>query len=66
MNWLQDSTPVEAWSGFKPSAEHLKMFRVVGYAHVPGEITTKLDDRAIKTVFLSYKKKKENTKFSTL
>ncbi|GKU93614.1 hypothetical protein SLEP1_g7191 [Rubroshorea leprosula] len=53
---VQNITPVEAWSGFKPSVKHLKVFGSVAYAHIPAETRTKLDDRAEKIVFIGYKR----------
>ncbi|GKU98369.1 hypothetical protein SLEP1_g11381 [Rubroshorea leprosula] len=53
---VQNITPVEAWSGFKPSVKHLKVFGSIAYAHIPAETRTKLDDRAEKTVFIGYKR----------
>ncbi|GKV33750.1 hypothetical protein SLEP1_g42213 [Rubroshorea leprosula] len=53
---VQNITPVEAWSGFKPSVKHLKVFGSVAYAHIPAETRKKLDDRAEKTVFIGYKR----------
>jgi transposase InsO family protein len=39
LNWCKTSsfeniTPQEAWSGFKPSVSHLKVFDSVAYAHI--------------------------------
>ncbi|CAH9060927.1 unnamed protein product, partial [Cuscuta europaea] len=30
-----NKTPIEAWSGQKPSAKHLKVFGSICYIHVP-------------------------------
>ncbi|GKV49915.1 hypothetical protein SLEP1_g56638 [Rubroshorea leprosula] len=51
---LQNVTPVEAWSGFKPSVKHLKVFGSIAFAHVPAQTRTKLDDRGKKTIFVGY------------
>ncbi|CAA3018802.1 Retrovirus-related Pol poly from transposon TNT 1-94, partial [Olea europaea subsp. europaea] len=34
---VQDKTPVEAWSGRKPSAKHLRVFGCICYTHIPQE-----------------------------
>lgn len=41
---VPNRTPAEAWSGFKPSVKHLRVFGAVAYAHIPAETRTKLDD----------------------
>lgn len=51
---LEKITPQEAWSGWKPSVKHLKVFGSIGYVHVPEQERTKLDDRSKKMVFLGY------------
>ncbi|GKV17840.1 hypothetical protein SLEP1_g28296 [Rubroshorea leprosula] len=51
---LQNVTPVEAWSGFKPSVKHLKVFGSIAFAYVPAQTRTKLDDRGEKTIFVGY------------
>jgi hypothetical protein len=38
-------TPEEAWSGYKPSVAHMKVFGCTAYAHVPQEKRIKLDDK---------------------
>ena len=32
---VQNKTPIEAWSGQKPSAKHLRVFDSICYAHIP-------------------------------
>ena len=32
---VPNTTPIEAWSGFKPNVQHLKVFGSITYAHVP-------------------------------
>lgn len=32
---VHDKTPVEAWSGRKPSAKHLRVFGCICYTHIP-------------------------------
>ena len=48
---LKDKTPVEAWSGIKPSVSHFKIFGCICYTHVPIEKRTKLDEKSQKNVF---------------
>ena len=52
---VPNTTPIEAWSGFKPNVQHLKVFGSIAYAHVPKAARSKLDDRAVKTIFIGYK-----------
>ena len=52
---VPNTTPIEAWSGFKPNVQHLKVFRSITYAHVPKAARSKLDDKAEKTTFIGYK-----------
>ena len=41
----KDQTLEEAWSGTKPSVNHLQIFGSVAYVHVPNQGRSKLDDR---------------------
>ncbi|KAK4387560.1 hypothetical protein Sango_2362600 [Sesamum angolense] len=34
---VQNMTPIEAWSGKKPSAKHLRVFGSICYVHIPTE-----------------------------
>jgi len=52
---VPNTTPIEAWSGFKPNVQHLKVFGSITYAHVPKAVRSKLDDKAEKTIFIVYK-----------
>ncbi|KAL0429361.1 UNVERIFIED_CONTAM: Retrovirus-related Pol polyprotein from transposon TNT 1-94 [Sesamum radiatum] len=54
MRSLEKITPQEAWSGWKPSVKHLRVFGSICYVHVPEQQRTKLDDRSKKMVFLGY------------
>jgi hypothetical protein len=47
-------TPEEAWSGYKPSVVHMKVFGCTTYAHVPKEKRRKLDDKSVKCIFIGY------------
>eukprot|EP00268_Persea_americana_P068892 TRINITY_DN9688_c0_g1_i1.p1 TRINITY_DN9688_c0_g1~~TRINITY_DN9688_c0_g1_i1.p1 ORF type:complete len:612 (-),score=107.26 TRINITY_DN9688_c0_g1_i1:387-2222(-) len=49
---VRNKTPEEAWSGRRPSIDHLRIFGCIAYAHVPDEKRKKLDDRGVKCVFL--------------
>jgi transposase InsO family protein len=51
---LENITPQEAWSGFKPSVSHLKVFGSVAYAHIPDQKRVKLDDKSLKLIFVGY------------
>jgi len=35
---VQDKTLIEAWSGRKPSAKHLRVFGSIYYIHVPDQM----------------------------
>lgn len=47
-------TPLEAWSGFKPSVKHLKIFGSICYAHIPDVKRDKLDEKAEKCILIGY------------
>ncbi|RVW91999.1 Copia protein [Vitis vinifera] len=49
---VQSKTPIETWSGVKPSVKHLKVFGSLCYLHVPSIKKGKLDERAEKGVFV--------------
>jgi len=49
---VKDKTPKEAWSGFKPSVEHFKVFCCIGHVHIPNKNRQKLDDKSLQCVFL--------------
>lgn len=51
---VSDKTPIEAWSGNKPSVQHLKIFGCICYYHVPEVKRSKLDEKARKGVFVGY------------
>ena len=52
---VPNTTSIEAWSGFKPNVQHLKVFGSITYAHVPKAARSKLNDKAVKTIFIGYK-----------
>ena len=49
---VQNMTPQEAWSGFKPSVLHLRVFGSIVFSHVPKDLRTKLDEKGEKFVFI--------------
>ena len=51
---LQSITPYEAWHGRKPSIGHLLVFGCLAYALVPVQQRQKLDDKAVKCIFVGY------------
>ncbi|KAI5329691.1 hypothetical protein L3X38_029088 [Prunus dulcis] len=60
-NWcptraLESSTPFEAFSGRKPGVKHLKAFGFICFCHVPSQLRSKLDDSAVKCIFVGYGK----------
>lgn len=51
---LKTITPFESWHGRKPSVEYFCVFGCVAYAHVLVEFRHKLDDKAVKCIFVGY------------
>ncbi|KAK4393534.1 Retrovirus-related Pol polyprotein from transposon RE2 [Sesamum angolense] len=51
---VQNMTPIEAWSGKKPSAKHLRVFGSICYVHIPTEKRHKLEEKTEKWIFLGY------------
>ena len=45
---------MEVWSGKKPSIRHLRVFGCEAYAHVPKEKRSKLENKAVKCIFIGY------------
>ncbi|KAK2989292.1 hypothetical protein RJ640_027329 [Escallonia rubra] len=58
--WNQ--TPQEAWSGYKPSVSHLKVFGNIAYVHVPDPQRKKLDDKNEKFIFIGYSQESKGYK----
>ena len=54
---LQTITPYEAWHGRKPSIAHLRVFGCLAYSLVPQQHRKKLDDKAVKCIFVGYSAK---------
>jgi transposase InsO family protein len=51
---LLDMTPQEAWSGKKPSVNHLRVFGCKAYAHIPNHQRTKLESKSKELIFVGY------------
>ncbi|KAL0441700.1 UNVERIFIED_CONTAM: Retrovirus-related Pol polyprotein from transposon TNT 1-94 [Sesamum radiatum] len=51
---VQNMTPIQAWSGKKPSAKHLRVFGSICYVHIPTEKRHKLEEKTEKGIFLGY------------
>ena len=51
---VENMTPQEVWSGYKPSVSHLRIFGCIAYAQVPETKRKKLDDRGEKCIFTGY------------
>ncbi|KAG7563872.1 Integrase catalytic core [Arabidopsis suecica] len=49
-----DVTPIEKWSGHKPTVEHLKVFGSICYVHIPKEKRSKLEEKAKRGIFIGY------------
>ena len=45
-------TPFEAWSGRKPSVNHLRVFGIICYAQIPKEKRTKLQEASERCIFI--------------
>ncbi|MCO5559285.1 hypothetical protein L7F22_012881 [Adiantum nelumboides] len=51
---LKTITPYESWYDKKPSVSYLRVFYCLAYAHIPQQLRGKLDDKAIKCIFVGY------------
>ncbi|KAK4384934.1 Retrovirus-related Pol polyprotein from transposon TNT 1-94 [Sesamum angolense] len=51
---VQNMTPIEAWTGKKPSSKHLRVFGSICYVHIPTEKMHKLEEKTEKGIFLGY------------
>ena len=47
-------TPLQVWSGKKPSVNNLKVFGCAAYSHIPKYERGKLSSKAQKCIFLGY------------
>ncbi|MCO5574939.1 hypothetical protein L7F22_028734 [Adiantum nelumboides] len=51
---LKTITPYESWYDKKPSVSYLCVFGCLAYAHIPQQLRGKLDDKAVKCIFVGY------------
>ena len=51
---LQSITPEEAWTGDKPTVNHLRIFGSLSYRHIPDERRKKLDDKIEALILVGY------------
>ncbi|MCO5552239.1 hypothetical protein L7F22_005751 [Adiantum nelumboides] len=51
---LKTITPYESWYDKKPSISYLRVFGCLAYAHIPQQLHGKLDDKAVKCIFVGY------------
>jgi hypothetical protein len=51
---VKDQTPFEAWYGYKPSLNFLKIFGCLCFTLVPQTKRDKLDKRALPDIFIGY------------
>ncbi|MCO5614455.1 hypothetical protein L7F22_068737 [Adiantum nelumboides] len=51
---LKTITPYESWYNRKPSVSYLRVFGCLAYAHIPQQLRGKLDDKAVKCIFVGY------------
>ena len=58
-----EKTTQEVWNGKKTSIKHMKVFGCDAYVHVPKEKRSKLDNKAEKRIYLSYKDDMKGCKF---
>jgi hypothetical protein len=60
---VENMTSQEAWSNYKPSVAHLRIFGCLPYSQVPKSKRKKLDDRGEKCIFLGYSENSNSYKF---
>ena len=51
---LEFYIPQKVWTGKEISYNYLKVFKCKAFIHVPNELITKLDDKAIPCIFIGY------------
>lgn len=51
---VKGMTPFEKLYGYKPKVGHLRVFGCSAYSHIPKDERQKLDDKALKCIFLGY------------
>jgi hypothetical protein len=49
---VKNITPQEAWSGVKPSVEHLRVWGCIAHVHIPEAKRGKLDDKSFPCIML--------------
>lgn len=49
---VRSKTLKEAWSGFKPSINHFRVFGCISHVHVPDSKRVKLDAKSLKCILL--------------
>lgn len=54
---LESVTPEEAWSGIKPTLQHLKIFGSKAMIHVPKQERRKFGQKATEGIFVGYVEK---------
>ncbi|UYV65648.1 hypothetical protein LAZ67_3004952 [Cordylochernes scorpioides] len=52
-------TPIEKWTGHKPSVAHLKIFGSLAYYYIPKNQRNKFDSRARKGIFTGYSRQRK-------
>ncbi|MCO5593977.1 hypothetical protein L7F22_047996 [Adiantum nelumboides] len=51
---LKTITPYKSWYHRKSSVNYLRVFGCLAYAHIPQQLRGKLDDKAVKCIFVGY------------
>jgi hypothetical protein len=52
--FLEHKTPYEAFNGYKPIVNHLRVFGSKAFSHIPKENRRKLDAKSVKCIFIGY------------
>jgi hypothetical protein len=52
--FLEHKTPYEAFNGYKPVVNHLRVFGSKAFSHIPKENRRKLDAKLVKCIFIGY------------
>lgn len=56
-------TPFELWSGSKPDLSHIKVFGSSAYVQIPASKRSKLDQKAVKLIFVGYSDEHKGYRF---
>lgn len=51
---LEDKSPIEVWSGFKPDLSHFRIFGSPAMIHVPDENRKKFEVKSVEHIFVGY------------